>query len=195
MSRLPMVPKAPQDAATKTLFDEVYAARGPGFEMPNLYRVLGLSPSMFRAWLDFAWPLRLHARTPRQIRELLILRGAQISATSYEWAHHVPMALEAGVTQKQIEALPTWPGSDQFNTREKAVLQLAEEITRGPSASEACIEQLKQQSFDHAEIVELVLTASFYVCVGRFLQSMDIDLEPGYEKHLVAFPLSATFRT
>lgn len=191
MSRLPMVPKAPQDVATQALFDEVYAARGPGFEMPNLYRILGISPPMFRAWLDFAWPLRLHARTPRKIRELLILRGAQISGTSYEWGHHVPMALEAGVTQKQIEALPIWPQSDQFDAREKAVLQLAEEITRGPSASEASIEQLKQQSFNHAEIVELVLTASFYVCVGRFLQSMDIELEPGFQAHLVDFPPSS----
>ncbi len=187
MSRIPMVPKAPQDAATKTLFDEVCAARGPDFEMPNIYRVLGLAPPMFRAWLDFAWPLRLHARTSRTIRELLILRGAQISGTAYEWAHHVPMALEAGITPTQIAALSAWTESDQFDAREKAVLQLVEEITRGPSASEASIEKLKQQSFDHAEIVELVLTASFYVCVSRFLRSMDIELEPKYEAYLAHF--------
>lgn len=191
MSRLPMVPKAPQDAATKALFDEVHAARGPGFEMPNLYRVLGLSPPMLKAWLDFAWPLRLHARTPRKIRELLILRGAQISGIAYEWAHHVSMALEAGVTQSQLDALAAWTDSDQFDAREKAVLQLAEEITRGPSASEGSMEQLKQQSFDHAEIVELVLTASFYVCVGRFLQSMDIELEPEFSARHIVFPGAA----
>ena len=187
MSRIPMVPKAPEDAATKALFDEVSAARGPGFEMPHLYRILGQSPAMFRAWLNFAWPLRLKARTPRKMRELLILRGAQISETAYEWTHHVPMALEAGVTQAQIKALPTWSASDQFDAREKAVLRLVEEITRGPAASEASIENLKQQGFDHGEIVELVLTASFYVCVSRFLKSMDVDLEPKYETYLADF--------
>lgn len=188
MSRLPMIPKAPQEAAIKAVFDEVHAARGPGFEMPNLYRILGHSPPMLKAWLDFAWPLRLHARTPRKIRELLILRGAQISGISYEWAHHVAMALEAGVTQSQIDALAVWADSDQFDAREKAVLQLAEEITRGPSATEISIDQLKDQAFDSAEIVELVLTASFYVCVGRFLQSMDIELEPEFAARYIVIP-------
>ena len=36
---------------------------------------------------------------------------------------------------------------------------------------------------DDAAVVELVLTASFYVCVSRFLQSMDVELEPGYEAY------------
>jgi len=187
MSRLPMVPQAPDDAAIKELFDEVRAARKPDYQISNLYRTLGLSAPMFRAWLNFAWPLRLDARSPRKLRELMILRGAQISRTAYEWAHHVPLALDAGVTQAQIEALCAWTTSDAFDGREKAVLQLAEDITRGPAASAATIELLQQQSFDHAQIVELVLTASFYVCVSRVLKSMDIELEPGFEAHLANF--------
>ena len=188
MARLPMVPKAPQEAMIKALFDEIHAARGSGFEMPNLYRVLGNSPPMLKAWVDFAWSLRLHARTSRKIRELLILRGAQISGIAYEWAHHASMALEAGVTQIQIDALADWADSDQFDPRERAVLQLAEEIARGPSASESSITQLKDQAFDGADIVELVLTASFYVCVGRFLKSMDIQLEPEFATHQIVIP-------
>jgi len=63
-----------------------------------------------------------------------------------------------------------------------ARLRLAEEVTRGPAASADCVDSLKQHFID-AEIVELTLTASFYVCVSRFLQSMDVDLEPGFESH------------
>ncbi|MSP97819.1 MAG: carboxymuconolactone decarboxylase family protein [Betaproteobacteria bacterium] len=187
MTHLTMTPTEPEDPALKAMFDEV---RARGIEVPNLYRVLGIAPQMFRAWLDFAWPLRLHAKTPRGLRELLILRGAQISGANYEWAHHVGMALAAGITQAQIDALrdalrdalPTVPDSALFSTAQKAVIRLAEEVTRGPGASKACIELLKH-SFTDAEIVELVLTASFYVCVSRFLQSMDVGLEPGFEAH------------
>ena len=59
------------------------------------------------------------------------------------------------------------------------MLRLADEVTRGPAASSGCIEALRQQAFSDSEIVELTLTASFYVCVARFLQSMDVDLEEG----------------
>jgi alkylhydroperoxidase family enzyme len=148
--------------------------------VPNLYRVIGHAPAMLRAWLDLAWPLRLHAKTSRRIRELLILRGAQVSGTRYEWAHHVPMALAAGVAQAQVDALgDDWPACPLFDEPEKAVLRLADEVTRGPAASEDCIAALRRH-FADAEVVELTLTASFYVCVSRFLRSMDVDLEEGY---------------
>lgn len=186
MPRIPLLPEHPADPQAGALFDEVRQARGPDFPMPHLYRVLATAPAMFRGWLDFAWPLRQNAHTPRPLRELLILRGAQISGTAYEWAHHVPMALEAGVSQAQIDALADWQASALFDGPQRAVLQLADEVTRGPAASHATVQQLKQSGFDDAAVVELVLTASFYVCVGRFLQSMDIELEPGYDTLLAS---------
>jgi len=184
MPRVPLLPEHPEDPAAKALFDEVRRAQGPDFHMPHLYRVLGIAPEMFRAWLDFAWPLRLKAKTARPLRELLILRGAQVAGTAYEWAHHVPMATAAGVSDAQIDALADWHTSDLFGAKERAVLQLAEEVTRGPAASEATVAQLRTCGFDDAAVVELVLTASFYVCVSRFLQSMNVELEPGYDKDL-----------
>lgn len=178
MSRLQMVPTETQDPALRAMFDEV---RARGIAVPNLYRVLGNAPPMLRAWLDVAWPLRLHAQTSRRIRELLILRGAQVSGARYEWVHHVEMARAAGVTQAQVDALARWERSALFGAEERAVLRLADEVTRGPGASAACIDALGRNGFGNAEIVELTLTASFYVCVSRFLQSMDVELEEGLD--------------
>jgi alkylhydroperoxidase family enzyme len=174
MSRLPLLPDDPTDPALKAMFDEV---RARGIAVPNLYKIIGHAPQMLRGWLDFAWPLRLHAKTPRSTRELLILRGAQVSGANYEWVHHVEMALAAGISQAQIDALSQWQTSSLFSESDRAVIRLADEVTRGPAASAECIEALKQQGFDQAAIVELTLTASFYVCVSRFLLSMDIGLE------------------
>jgi alkylhydroperoxidase family enzyme len=179
MTAVPMVPLQPADPALQAIFAEV---RGRGIEVPDLYRVMGNSPAMLRAWIDFAWPLRLNARTSRAIRELLILRGAQVGAVAYEWAHHVPMALAAGVPQAKIDAIADWRNSPLFSDEERAVLQLAEEVTRGPGASPECLAALAPH-FDHAGIVELTLTASFYVCVGRFLVSMRLELEPDYRQY------------
>ena len=184
MPRVEMLPQQPQASAARALFDQVRNAKGPDFPMPDLYRVLGVAPPMFKAWLDFAWPLRLHAKTSRKLRELLILRGALVSQTPYEWAHHLPMADEAGVSAAQVEALPAWRQADCFDATERVVLQLADEVTAGPGASQDTIDALRRAAFDDEQIVELVLTASFYVCVSRFLNSMDIRPEAGYETPL-----------
>ncbi len=173
MPRIPMVPEQPEDPQLAEMFAEV-KQRWP--QVPNLYRVLGNSPEMLRAWLDVAWPLRLNASTSRRTRELMILHGARLTETAFEWAHHVPLALEAGVLQSEIDRLYEGIIPDSVSEAEGAALQLAKEITVGPEASAECIEALKAH-YSAAEIVELVLTASFYVCVGRTLKSLDVPLE------------------
>ena len=155
------------------MFDDVLT-RWP--HVPNLYRTLGHAPKMFRAWLDMAWPLRMNPTTSRRTRELMILHGARISETAYEWAHHVPLALQAGVTQSEVDRLFEGEFADTFSEAEIAALRLADEITRGPAASQECMAAVAAH-YSEAEIIELTLTASFYVCVGRMLKSLDVPLE------------------
>src|SRR5918999_3561391 len=72
---------------------------------PNLYRALANHPAIIAAWTEFANTLRNGTRTPRALRELVILRGAQLMRSPYEWAQHLRMARRAGVREAQIEAL------------------------------------------------------------------------------------------
>lgn len=180
MTRLPPTPTEPDDPRLRAIFEEV---EGRIHRIPTLYRVIGHAPEMLRAWIDFAWPLRLAATTSRGLRELMILRGALLADVDYEWAHHVPMALEAGVSREQIDALADPAASPLFSEPERAALRLVDEVTRGPGASREAFEGLRRH-FSGAECIELVLTASFYVCVGRFLTSLDVDVEPEYRRHL-----------
>lgn len=176
MARLEMTSETPDDPVLAEIFDGV---RARGSDLPNLYRVLGASPVMLNAWIDFAWSLRLDATTPRGLRELIIMRGAYISGIAYEWAHHWPMAIKAGVSEDKLHALKDWRDSSLFSAEERAVLQMADEISNGPGASAATISALNE-NFTPSEVVELTLTASFYVCVSRLLTSLDVDIEPDY---------------
>src|SRR5215217_681869 len=47
-----------------------------GTQQVNLYRALAHAPKLLRAWIDFASALREQCKTPRQLRELVILRTA-----------------------------------------------------------------------------------------------------------------------
>ena len=149
---------------------------GAGREFPNLYRLIGNSEPMLRAWVALAWPLRNDATTPRALRELMILRGAQIMGAEYEWVHHLDMARAAGVPQAKIDALKDGHAASAFDAKESAALWLAEEITHGPGASAGAMAEAAKH-FRPNEIVELVLTSSFYACVGRMLHSLDVPLE------------------
>jgi alkylhydroperoxidase family enzyme len=86
------------------------------------------------------------------------------------------MARAADVPQAKIDALANWRASPLFDSAERAALRMAEEVTMGPAASAACMAELARH-YSPAEQVELVLTASFYACVGRVVDSFEVELE------------------
>jgi alkylhydroperoxidase family enzyme len=164
------VPNAEFEPVLKKRLEELWGSP------PNLYRALGNHPPLAAAWTEFARAIRYESRSPRELRELMILRGAQLMRSEYEWAQHLKMARKAGVREAQIAALADWRKSAEFTPREKAALLLAEAVTQANVTDEVYAEVAKH--FGHQDFVELALTAAFYAMVGRMLDAMRIPLEP-----------------
>jgi AhpD family alkylhydroperoxidase len=146
---------------------------------PNLYRALANHPSIIAAWTEFANTLRNGTRTPRALRELVILRGSQVAGSEYEWAHHLRMARKAGVREAQIAALASWRASPEFDAKEKAALALAEAVTEGRVSDEVYREATRH--LDHHDYVELAVIAGFYAMVARVLDAMGVQLEDEFK--------------
>ncbi len=153
---------------------------------PNLYKALANHPAIIGAWTEFANTLRNGSRTPRALRELVILRGAQLVQSEYEWAQHLRMARKAGVREEQIRALPDWKGSKEFDAKEKAALAVAEAVTQGRVSDE--VYRHAMQHFDHHDYVELAVTAAFYAMVARVLDAMGVQLEPDFRDYAPKLP-------
>ncbi len=170
MRAMPSVPLADFEPALKKRLEELWGTP------PNLYRALGNHPKLVAAWTEFSKTLRYDTRTPRALRELVILRGAQLMRSEYEWAQHLRMARKAGVTEEQIAALPSFRTSSSFSPQEKAALALAEAVTLGRVDDDVQAEALKH--FDMHDYVELCIVAAFYAMVGRMLDAMGVQLEP-----------------
>ena len=153
---------------------------------PNLYRGLANHPGIIAAWTEFANTLRHGSRTPRPLRELVILRGAQLSKSEYEWAQHLKMARKAGVREAQIAALAGWKTSPEFDEKQKAALAIAEAVTYGRVSDEVYREAIRH--FDHHDYVELAVTAAFYAMVARTLDALGIQLEPDFRDYSPKLP-------
>jgi 4-carboxymuconolactone decarboxylase len=177
---MPRVPLADFEPQLKKRLEELWGTP------PNLYKALGNHPALVAAWTEFSKTLRHDTRTPRALRELVILRGAQLMRSEYEWAQHLPMARKAGVREAQIQELPSWRSSAQFNVREKAAIALGEAVTEG-RVSDAVYAEARRHFDDH-DYVELALVAAFYAMVGRMLDAMGVQLEPEVKNYSPKLP-------
>lgn len=152
----------------------------------NLYRALGNHPALTAAWTEFANAIRHDSKTPRALREVMILRTAQIAHSEYEWAHHLRMARKAGVSEAKIAALAGWRDSREFDAKERAALALTEAVMACNVTDEVHAEV--KRHFSDAEFVELSLTASFYAMVSRMLDAMRVEMDPDVRDHAPRLP-------
>jgi AhpD family alkylhydroperoxidase len=160
--------------------DVLAAMEQQGLEVLNIYRVLGNTP-VLRNFLRFGNSLLRHGALDPTLREIAILRVAQLTGAAYEWAHHVPIARQAGVPDDQIASLDGWQTSAAFDGRRRAVLRYVEAV-----ASLAVTEDTFAGARAHLsepEIVELTLVVGFWGLVARALTALQVDIEPEFQQY------------
>lgn len=171
--RLPLVDEASDDPVLARVFGRFLDA---GHEVPTLYRTLGNAPAMLGAWVAMAWPLRNDATTSRQLRELIIMRVAQITRARYEWVAHRPAALKFGVSEEQLADLHRWADSELFADDEREVLALTEVLIRHEDIPDELWSSLEAR-YAPGELVELILTVSYYSCVSCTLRALQLPVD------------------
>lgn len=158
----------------KPLVDRIRAERG---DVLHLYRMLMHSEPVASGWLNYLTAIRQKCSLSGALRELVIMRVAQLNGAPYEADQHRPIALKEGVSQAQLDALADWASHrDVFDPVQLAVLAYTDAMTRDIHVSDE-IAQAVRQHFDHQQLVELTATVAAYNMVSRFLEAMQIHSE------------------
>jgi len=170
----------------------------PGYEdlIPpsalNIRRAMANSPEAARLHGGLATFIRHKSRLDPRLREMAILQVGYCARCNYEYAHHLEIGRDFGVSEDDIRAIAdeTAGKPTRLDPLARAVLKAAREMTTGTALSDETFAVLKQ-SLDAERLVDLVVTISIYNSTVRFLESLKIDLEPGYQHFLDQFPLPA----
>jgi alkylhydroperoxidase family enzyme len=156
----------------------------------NLYRALVNSPDGTRSFLGLAKYIRFYSRLDPRLREMAILQVGYVAKSPYEYSHHIKIGRELGVTDDDIRAIEAETNGQAtgLSPLAKAVLRASRELTAQPDLSDATFAELRK-GLDNEQIVDLLLTISFYAAVVRLLAALQIDVEDDYLPYLREFPL------
>jgi alkylhydroperoxidase family enzyme len=175
MALVPYVDELNCDPAAAEALNRVLQRRG-FISMVN--KVLANSPGALDAFDNFSRHINSESPLDKPLRELLILRITQLVGNAYEWRRHIPIALEAGVAQRDIEGLSYWRDLD-LGERQRAALALAEEVVAGWRVTDETRAALTE-AFAPNEVVELVLTTGWHLLVATLILTLGLieDDEP-----------------
>ena len=158
-----------------------------GARVMNIYRALAHSRAAMLHFMRLGNSLLEHCRLDHRLRELAILRVARLTGSSYEWAQHVVLARECGVTPEQMEAMGEWSSSTAFDARDRAVLAYTDEVSQQVRVQDAVFQEVARY-LDEDSIVELTLCVGFWGMVARLLEALQVDLDqelPGSSREVL----------
>ena len=112
-----------------------------------------------------------------------MLRLAQLVGSAYEWSHHRPMALDAGVTAHQTAALAAWRESALFSPAERLVLTAAEAVHE-MAVTDDLFGEL-ETALGRTGAIELTVVLSQYEAVARIIQALGVEVEADHQRHLI----------
>jgi len=175
MARVKLLSLEEMDPELRAWFEKMQAR---GSEMLNIYRVFAHSPELCQTYMRFVNRVLFKMKLDVKLRELVILRVALLTKSSYEYGQHLEIARGAGVSEEQIKGLKRWKASKHFTSQERAVLQYTDELTAHVRPKPATFRKLKA-FLPERELVELTLTVGNYGGLARFLEALQVELEDG----------------
>ncbi|KAK3179468.1 hypothetical protein K4F52_009129 [Lecanicillium sp. MT-2017a] len=182
--KIPYVPNPPETTTDEdaAIVSRIQARRAPRDLIP-LDLALLHSPPVADGWNSFLGAVRTRTTIGADLRELAISRVAVCNRAWFEWAHHAPLAADAGVSPAaldvvKMDALPAERPAELLSEEQWAVLLYAEEMTRKVEVSEETFALVKGR-FNDREVVEITATVAAYNCVSRFLVALNVGEKNG----------------
>ncbi len=129
-------------------------------------------------YLTFVGNLLFKGRISRADKERVILRVAYRTGSVYEWAHHVALGLDAGLTREEIDSFGQ-EDSLLWTPRTRTFVRAVDELHARQSLSDEKWKELTQFLSEDL-CVEFLLLVGHYVMAATFLNTLGVRLEPEF---------------
>jgi alkylhydroperoxidase family enzyme len=148
------------------------------------------SPNAARASRGTAMHIRNGSKLDPKLREMAIIQVGYLTRSIYEYAHHVQIGLDVGLSEAEIRAIAdeTAGKPTTLDALTKATLSAARELTSDINLSDAIFAVLRQH-LDSERLIDLIFAICSYNSVVRMLAALQVDLEDEYRQYLEKFPL------
>ncbi|WP_084419488.1 carboxymuconolactone decarboxylase family protein [Henriciella litoralis] len=142
----------------------------------NIFRTLSKSPKAYKGFMRWGGYILsdYNDLSPRD-RELVILRAGFNWKSGYEWAQHVRIGKQCGLTDEEIERIKAGPEADGWSALDAAMLQATDELTSDAFITDATWARLSELS--EKQKMDLVMTVGQYTQVSMMLNSFGIQLD------------------
>ncbi len=139
----------------------------------EVHRAILRAPSLIEPFLALVDTLRKETELDPALRELAIVAALGAQKSRYEYMVHWNLAKQAGISEEKLEAIANVRDSDIFTDLERAVIQIAVEVTSQVRVTEETWQAVYQQLGDR-QAVELLMNIGFFNMSSRLTEPLKL---------------------
>ncbi|MDQ2677738.1 MAG: carboxymuconolactone decarboxylase family protein [Actinomycetota bacterium] len=148
-------------------------------DRPQGMHVLGTlahHPELTAAYHAFNGQVQFGTTLSRRQRELLILRVAAVRDCEYEWAQHVVIAADVGVSGEDVARVAEGPDAPGWDALDAAMVRAVDELVADAAISEPTWATLAGQ-LDPKQLMDVIFTVGAYDTLAMFIGSVAMELD------------------
>lgn len=144
----------------------------------NVFRLLANAPNVFPGWSQMVDELYASPTFSARMREVIVLRVANLQGSAYELAQHLLLGRAAGLTERQLDALATGDVDGAgFSHTERTALDVVTELCTTHHLRDESF-AAAQAIFGDAALTELLMIVSCYYGLALVLNAVDVEIDP-----------------
>ena len=142
----------------------------------NILGTLAHHPALAKAFCTLQAHLLMNTTLSERQRELIIMRVAALRQSNYEWAQHVFMAQDAGLTDLEIGCVASGSHAPCWDEVDAAVLRAVDELERDRVIGDATWAKLSEH-LDTRQLLDVIFTAGSYSMLATMVASLEVALD------------------
>jgi 4-carboxymuconolactone decarboxylase len=170
-------------AYPKNVADRFLADGPDAGHVPNVLSTMMHHPALAAPFLVYNRVLLEKPTLGHRLRELMVLRVAWRTRSSYEWVQHVRMAERWSVTAQDIEAITRGTRAEAWSQLETDLVAATDQLLDRHRIDDETWARLAEH-LDPRQLFEVVFVVGTYTCLAMAFNSFGLQLDP--ELHSIA---------
>lgn len=142
----------------------------------NVFRTMANHPDLMRRWMVFANHVLAKSSLGDREKEMAILRTGWNRQAGYEWAQHIIMGADAGLTEDEIQRIKEGPDAAGWSAFDRLILQATDELCADADIADATWAGLAEVWSD-IQLMDLVFAVGQYSLVSMALNAFGVQLD------------------
>jgi len=169
--RFPVIDLATATPAQKQIADEIMSGPRKGLFGPFLPLVH--APALAAKLHKVGEYLRYESTLPKDILECAIITVATRWKSPFEWNHHAPLALAAGVPPDVVQAISDNAKTESFPDKYRLIVSLCRDAMNDGRINDHDFAQARS-AYGREGVLELLTVCGYYSTLAMILATADI---------------------